>query len=219
MALDRDGLTGRKAWLFTDDFVMNLGAGIASDSMLVVTTAIEGRVKKGDLRILNGKEWRTVSGKETFPAGEVRLLHASTGYVVMPGDTLVAESGTRVGDWSDNMKMYRPAKIEGDVVAMHLRHGVAPRNASYLYFVMPATTAESVETFDAASRVKIYRNDRDAQVFETLGGTPELWAVVYTPSTIVCGSFTFGAEAPGIYHFSRGASGQWTNDSRSLFRI
>lgn len=219
MALDRDGLKARKAWLYTDDFVMNLGAGIATDSLLQVTTAIEGRVKHGDLNVLNGKKWRTVSGTEAFPAGETRLLHASVGYIVMPGDTLVVESGTRTGDWSENMKMYRPAKVQGDVVAMHLRHGVAPKDASYHYFVMPATTAGAVESFDPASRVKIHRNDRDAQVVETLGTTPELWAVVYTPGQINGNGFSFSAQAPGIYHFSRSASGEWNHDSRSLFRL
>ena len=219
MALDRDGLTGRKTWLFTDDFVLNLGTGISTDSLLAVTTAIEGRVKAGDLRALSGNQWRTVVGSESFPTGEARLFHASTGYVVIPGDTLVVEAGTRTGDWSDNMKMYRASKIQGDVVAMHLRHGVSPKDASYHYYVMPATTPEAVEKFNPASCVKIHRNDRDAQIIETLGESPELWAVVYTPGNITRGDFSFTADAPGIYHFSRSASGEWSHDSRSLFRI
>ena len=56
MELNRGGLKGYKAWFFTDNYVLCLGTGINSDSMLCVTTSIDQCVRKGPLVYRSGKK-------------------------------------------------------------------------------------------------------------------------------------------------------------------
>ena len=218
MALDRDNLNGRKAWLFTEDFVMCLGTGISSDSALNVTTAIEGRLKHGDLEWLTDKGWQGLNGKYSFHSGGGRFYHDSTGYVILPGDTLFVEAGTRRGSWNTFMKMYRSGEIEGEVLAMHLSHGKAPKNGAYNYFVLPACQREDIENFNPVSRIRIHRNDSDAQIIESLDREGELWVIAYTPGEISLTDIRINADAPGIYLFKRDGE-KWIEKDKTLFRI
>lgn len=219
MTLKRDNLNARKAWLFTDDFVMCIGAGISSDSLLNVTTAIDGRTRRGSLLGLESGNWKELEGTKCYSGdGIKKFYHDSTGYVVMPGDSLYVEANRRIGSWSSFMKMYRPVEIEGEVVALHLSHGFAPVDKSYTYFVLPASSREDIENFDAEKRIKIHRNDSDAQVIESLEGGRELWAIVYTPTAISIGSVTFEATYPGIYLFHH-QNDSWTLTKSTKFRI
>lgn len=218
MTLDRDSLKARKAWLFTDDFVMCLGAGISSDSLLNVTTAIEGRTKRGNLEQWADGGWQTLEGKHTFPSGDARFYHDGNGYIVMPGDTLHVESGKRHGSWSSFMKMYRPEEIEGEVVVMHLSHGTAPKEGKYQYFVFPVCSRKTIEDFDAANRVRIHRNDSVAQIIESLDGDGELWIVAYTTEPLSWPGGSFNPDAPGIYRFTHNGN-KWHIDNYTRFRI
>lgn len=219
MTLERDNLNARKAWLFTDDFVMCIGAGISTDSLLNVTTAIEARSKRGQFWMLASNEWQVIDGKSWCAGDEIKkFYHDATGYVVMPGDSLYVEADRRHGSWNSFMKMYRPADIEGDIVAMHLSHGIAPADKSYAYFVLPASSRENVEKFDAEKRVKVHRNDRDAQIIESLENGGEIWAIVYTASSISLGKDRFEARAPGIYLFHP-QNNHWILAQSSEFRL
>ena len=66
MVLDRDGLQAHKSWIFTRDYVLCLGAGIRSDSILAVTTSVDQRVKRGDLLRYADGNWLPVQGKYVF---------------------------------------------------------------------------------------------------------------------------------------------------------
>ena len=50
MVLDRDGLQAHKSWIFTRDYVLCLGAGIRSDSILAVTYICRPAGETGRLR-------------------------------------------------------------------------------------------------------------------------------------------------------------------------
>ncbi len=219
MTLERDNLNARKAWLFTDDFVMCIGAGISTDSLLNVITAIEARNKNGLLWQFDSDDWQVLEGKKSFAGHQIKkFFHDATGYVVMPGDSLYVEADCRRGSWNSFMKMYRPVDIEGNIVAMHLSHGVEPADKSYTYFVLPACSRENVESFDAEKRVKVHRNDRDAQIIESFENGGELWAIVYTASNISLGKDKFEAQAPGIYLFHP-QDNHWILTKSTEFRL
>ena len=203
MNLDRDGLTGRKAWVFTDDFVLCLGSGITSDSLKNVTTAIDTRLKRSDFLLVSDQGCESVDGKETHASKEMRLWHDGTGYVVLPGDSLHFEGVKRTGSWNSFMKMYRPVELEGEVVSIHLSHGVAPQDASYEYFVLPASTPEKVRAFDPASRVRIHRNDGNALIVEIIGEDPVIWIAAYDTCPLTIEGFSFTPPAPGIFRTVR----------------
>ncbi len=218
MCFDRDSLRARKAWLITDEFVMCLGGALNSDSLRNVTTSIDTRMKRGALSLLdeNG-EWREVVGKECKSSGLTRLYHDSVGYIISPTAPVLFESGHRCGSWSTFMKMYRPVAVEGDVVSLHLSHGIAPKDASYLYFVLPSTTPKAVSAFSIDEHVKIHRNDSVAQIVELKGVVePEIWAAVYEPLAFEIDGMTFTPSASGIYCLGRKGSELVIKDSKSF---
>lgn len=207
MALDRDGLTARKAWFFTDDYVLCIASGICSDSLLHVTTSIDSRLRRGALSVFDGGEWRPVTGEEKFGGSFIKFHHDSVGYVIAPTAPLVAFSGTKTGSWSDFMKMYAPAQIEGDVVSLHLRHGIRPEDASYQYFVLPASTKRNVVEFDPEKHVRIHRNDSEAQIVELLSSAGEMWVISYTGRAIDIKGERFNPQKPGIYLVEKNSAG------------
>lgn len=211
MTLERDRLKARKAWFFTDDFVFCLASGISSDSLPEVTTSIDSRFKRGDLSVFASGRWRKVDGEERFNSRMMRFYHDSIGYVVMPTAPLVAFAGTKTGDWSDFMKMYAPARVEGDVVSLHLRHGSRPDGASYRYFVLPACRKETVARFDPAKQVKIHRDDDDAQIVELLLPERQMWVISYTGEPVKVKGKPFTPGQPGIYLVEKGADGLISN--------
>ena len=81
MDYSRDHLRAKKAWFFTPDAVVCLGAGLHSDSILHVTTAIDQRLSRGPLiRIKKGKK-EIISQKTTM--GKERLFHHNIGYIML----------------------------------------------------------------------------------------------------------------------------------------
>lgn len=205
MSIDRDSLKGRKAWVFTDGFVLCLGAGISSDSLRNVTTAIDTRMKRGDfLRIDTPRD--------------TRFFHDSVGYVVMPKGKVVGVAEKRTGSWSDFMKMYRPQKLKAEVVSIHLSHGVAPKDASYEYFVLPATTPQQVKDFSPSKQVKIHRNDNSAQIVELFGEDSAIWIAAYTAAPIEIDGTTFIPRAPGIFKVTRNGEGFEITESSIFLR-
>ena len=114
--------------------------------------------------------------------------------------------------------MYRSGEIEGEVLAMHLSHGKAPKNGAYNYFVLPACQREDIENFNPVSRIRIHRNDSDAQIIESLDREGELWVIAYTPGEISLTGIRINADAPGIYLFKRDGE-KWIEKDKTLFRI
>jgi chondroitin AC lyase len=151
MELNRDRLTARKSWIFTDQFILCLGAGITTDSACAVTTSVEQRLQNGSLLQLKNKK------KDT------RYLHDTTGYIVLDGKEVKTQVGQRTGHWNEIMNIYPDDMTETQaVVSIWINHGVTPKNESYAYFVLPATNQEAVKDFDTSS-VKI-SNTRDIQM-------------------------------------------------------
>ncbi len=203
MELDRDGLKAYKSYLFMDDYIVCLGAGIQADTTLCVTTSIDQRVKKGELLAWIEGNWRKVAEREFFIQKDMRFFHDQTGYIILGEDTLVAEAGKRTGRWCDFMKMYKPATVDGEVVSLHLRHGVRPEYAKYQYLVFPGSSKEKLEAFDVAKEVKVIRNDAVAQVLQIPSEGNGYWVAAYQNKKIVVDGKSFIPKCPGIYYVER----------------
>lgn len=219
MDLDRAGLHARKAWIFTDDFVLCLGAGIEADSTLAVTTAIEQCCRRGNLSVLLPDEkWATVKGSVTLGAREVRYHHNDIGYIAW-GENLqtTATAERRTGDWHDIMQMYPDGTtVSGDVVQLCLNHGTAPKNASYQYVILPGADRRQTGAFDLRS-IRVLHNDRTVQAVQLADGTCWLAASESASLTLPDGT-AMKTVTPGIYKIAKDTDGHytalWTSPSR-----
>lgn len=199
MELNRDGLTGYKAWLFSDRFVYCIGAAIHSDSAFVVGTTIDQRLQRGELYGLEGKEWKAIQGTQKLSQTDVRLYHDSIGYVVLNSDSCLTKAEERSGRWCDIMGMYQPDWVKGKVVTLFLNHGEKPQGKSYQYVLMPACSKEDVRNFDKRV-VRVVQNDSTAQVLSCNVGKKGYWAVIYKPSQLHVDGMAFNADVAGLYY-------------------
>lgn len=159
----RDGITARKAWIFTDDYVLCLGAAISADSGCVVTTSIEQQVKKGDLFQLRNNAWDKTNLVEFTPQNEVRFFSGNKGYIILEPQKGKAILESRTGKWNDVMSMYPKDMIENkEVVSLWIDHGKDPESSTYKYFILPAKSQEEVKMFNVED-IQIIRNTKDIQ--------------------------------------------------------
>lgn len=200
MELNRDSLKAYKAWVFTDDFVICMGAGISTNKFLPVTTSIEQCLKKGDLFLWNKHEWLPVSEAKLHDS-DLHFYHNHIGYIVLNADTCVAEAGERTGQWADFMKMYTPAVVTGETVSIHLRHGIQPQHGSYLYIVLPDVERNDVSNFDTKN-IRVVQNDDTAQIVY-LPRTGCYWVAVYHPGKMVIEGEPFVTNISGIYKLTK----------------
>lgn len=171
MYLDRDGLSGCKLWIFADDFILCMGAGIRSDSGLVVTTSIEQRLKaKGPLLHLENNRWKKATSIDINGSKDLRFFHDKTGYIVLDGERVKASVGERTGKWKDVMNMYPSGLTETkDVVSLWIDHGSDPESGSYIYLVIPGTSPSKVKNYNR-DKIRINSNTRQFQSV-TIGNT------------------------------------------------
>lgn len=199
MIFDREGINARKAWIFTDNYVLCLGSAITSDSGCVVTTSIEQRKQKGDLLQLASNQWNTVKQLNFTPSRkEQRFFHDKTGYILLQPCTGTAATETRTGQWKDIMQMYNPEPIQQDVFSIYLNHGKDPVNGTYQYLILPATTQNEVKAFNTKS-FRVIENNKDLQVVSA-DNNQTFYIAAYSEADIkLSGKIRFSTKTPGLF--------------------
>lgn len=179
MDFNRDRITAHKSWIFTDNFILCLGSGITSDSSFVVTTSIDQRIKKDDLYHLNNNNWEKVT---SVPISQNdRFFHDKTGYIILRPSQGKAITEKRSGSWHDIMSIYPENFIdEKEVFSLWLDHGSKPKDGSYEYVILPASTEDKVKQFDT-KKIKVITNTQNLQVVEFEG---KIYVAAYRPTNV-----------------------------------
>ena len=191
MELNRLGTHAKKTWIFTDDYVLCLGAGIYSDSTDVLYTCVDQRNAHGDLEVV-GKNKKCT-----------RFYHDGIGYVVVSPD-VEADITYREGRWADNMGSYdKDFVAQGKVMQITIPHHVKKKPCSYMYIVMPDCSRKAVEKFSLSKEVSVVKNDDQAQIV-ILRSLPELvWIAAYEAGSYKVGSRYYHVTTPGVYAFRK----------------
>lgn len=185
MKMNREGLKAHKSWVFTDQFIVCLGAGIQTDSNVVVATSVDQRIQHGNLLSIPSS-----SGQ--------RFYHDHTGYIFLQPTACAARIQKRAGQWHDFMGMYRPALVQGNLMTLSINHGLKPTNGSYAYLVLPSTTIDHTAEFSPSS-IHILHNDTIQQSLSLFNETL-FFITAYKPSCLRLNQdFLFEALSPGIY--------------------
>ena len=196
MELDRDGLKAQKFWLFADEAVLCLGAGISSDSALHVTTAVE-------------QCWSREEPLRISTADDTRIWHHGRGYVLWNNlDSCFARTVASSGSWHDVMQMYKNDTISGRLFTLYLDHGVRPKESSYCYAVLPETTEADLRNF-RTDNFRVMCNDSRLQAVWQVDRSV-CWAAVREPFTLrVTPELEVDFHTPGLYRIGRGTGGRW----------
>lgn len=197
MDLVRDGLYARKTWIFTPDYVLCLGAGIRSDSSYQVNTSVEQAVLRDDLLYWNKGKWEAVKDLKFSCGDSQRFFHHQTGYILLEGEGRIF-SEQRTNSWNDIMKIYPKSELQTkDVFTIYMNHGILPKNDSYQYAILPATTPKEVQHFDLSS-FKIISNTSQCQAVQ-LNKEIYLLALYEAGSVPLSGELKFESNKKGLF--------------------
>lgn len=196
---DRDRLKARKSWIFTDEYIICLGAGIETDSSCVVTTSIEQREQNGDLYRLNKNRWEPIKTFEKSGTKEERFFHDKTGYIVLDNASIKASIESRTASWHDVMNSYSKNFTESkNVFSLWLDHGYTPSNRTYQYVIIPASTPDKTKKFNIKD-IKIIANDKSKQVVY-ISSKKVYYLAVYEPSEIsLSKNITIKTNSAGLF--------------------
>lgn len=195
MVLDRDRVKAHKSWIFTDRYVVCLGAGIRTDSCLPLVTSIDQRVKRGDLTYYKDQTWHPVNGTHTSVSHSIRFFHDSTGYVLLQPAACVAMAGKRSGRWCDFMGTYTPQVVEGETVSLFIEHP-SGQTGNYQYLILPASSEEEVAHFPVAD-IRIIQNNEKVQAVDI----KDHYYITAYEKTVVCleEGIEVDIQTPGVY--------------------
>jgi chondroitin AC lyase len=199
MQLNRDKLSAAKSWIFTDDFVLCMGSGIATDSVCTVTTSIEQRLKKSDLLQFANLKWSKTEKRDLKNPKDVRFFHDNTGYIILQAEKLSVRDESRTGSWHDVMQSYPKDWTEtNSVISLWVEHGVKPQDASYQYVILPASTLKKTASFDVKS-IQVIMNTIEAQVVY-LPNEKKVFIAAFSPIDIKLPlNVRFRSEQPGLF--------------------
>ncbi|WP_146530418.1 polysaccharide lyase family 8 super-sandwich domain-containing protein [Novipirellula artificiosorum] len=161
-----DKVAARKAWFFFEDDYVCLGAGIRSDSELLVVTTINQALLRGDVAVMCAGE------QSVLPAGDRKLdavkwvHHDRIGYLLPKPTTLRISNQTEEGRWSDitDQTFVSDELVQKDVFKLYFDHGRRPSSESYAYIVVPSISDEELATSSTDNRgIEILANSKAIQ--------------------------------------------------------
>jgi chondroitin AC lyase len=163
MRLRHMDTVGWKSWFMIEEGIVALGSGIgvtnSNHGEKVITTLNQtrqgGTVHMGrtaEPPISHHLPFAIVDGKYDW------VWHRDVGYVLL-GDNppLSIQAATVAADWADVGAS--SGAVSGDVLTLHLDHGVQPNQGAYSYMVLPAIDAAQTAAYAAEPPVDILRHD------------------------------------------------------------
>lgn len=174
MVSSRFGLTARKSWFFYPDRVVCLGSGITSEEK-------EGAVK-GSVQTTVEQSLLREKGAEEFAGKEVKgVRHDGTLYLFPKQTSLILETARRKGNWKTIRSGSGNEPEEKAVFLLAVDHGTAPKQASYIYQVLPQAGAPKRDVDVVWDEVKVLRCDDKVHAISRAG---EIRIVFFAPESV-----------------------------------
>lgn len=167
MEYKREALTARKAWFFTRNAVVCLGAGISGKTQGPVYTSIQQSLLNG--AVTKGDSW---------------IHHAGIGYQWMEG-TPAVETGKVAGNWLPIFPAWTDRPATGEVFSLWIDHGKSPDNAKYAYKIFPQVSAGAMPALVVSDALRILCNEKTQQAIESDEGVQ---AVFYDAGSLRIGT-------------------------------
>lgn len=123
---EKNGLFARKAWFLFDDEIVCLGAGIRCKQRHRVITTINQCYRRGPVVVAKSS-----------------VRHDGVTYLFPETTRFQLSKDRRTGSWWRINRNYAKTPVTGNVFTLWLDHGIAPKNASYAYIVLPAGKTRS----------------------------------------------------------------------------
>jgi chondroitin AC lyase len=209
--LNRDSLTGNKAWFHLEDKIVCLGAAIKPLKQDSVFTTLNQVYVKGPI-VYQHKKRDSLGQGERFSSSTVKwVYHHHIGYVPLNGTSLTLTNQKQRGSWGEIAVTYGDEKAqEAQIFTIEVEHGKEFKQSSYAYMILPHTTLNQVEN----SRVdfEIIANDKKAQVVWQKNKQQAYFAIYEPQNFNIKGFVEISFKSPGLYMLSKNGK-QWVLNS------
>lgn len=172
----RDGVRAHKAWFFTSDAIVCLGAAIASSTHEPVVTTINQCLLRGEVVIkCRDRVPAKFSGDEKTVSDVEWLEHDGWRYAFFAPTTVHVRTSAQRGNWKrvfDNPETPRD-DLTLPIFALWLDHGAKPEKQSYAYMICRSASnvpPAEIENTDAIQAVR-FEHGPTQVVFWTPGAT------------------------------------------------
>jgi len=162
MDYHRDGVSVKKAWFIFNDQIVCLGAGINSNSGLMVTTSVNQSFLSGEVVVKTNKE-QILPVESSEVVNPKWILHDRIGYFFPDGGKLKLENKTVTGSWNRVALMYKEESINNQIFKLWFEHGVNPSGKTYAYCLVPQATKAKMQKLEDKPSFQIVKNGTDMQ--------------------------------------------------------
>lgn len=145
-----DGMSGRKAWFFTNDCIICLGCGISKEGGDHLVTGVEQCRIKGRIK----RRGKAVS-------------HNGISYIPLTGEFATAPL-EHSGSWKPVHPKYSDEIETMDLLDLYIDHGNGTSDASYAYVVIPDGSSPGAAV-RKARKVKVLSNTTEKQTVQVSG--------------------------------------------------
>lgn len=163
MDYDKGGVKAKKAYFFSPEEMVCLGAGIRSQAdERVLTTLNQCRLRAEVALWADGR--RVPLETETAERGDVRAIHHDgIAYVLLDARRTGVSARMQQGSWRAVEESASDESVPQKIFSAWIDHGVRPQGASYAYRVVPGVGAERLGKALEAAAVEVLANAPELQ--------------------------------------------------------
>jgi chondroitin AC lyase len=159
----RGGLRARKTWCFLGRAIVCLGAGITCDEDVPVVTSVNQCALCGPVAVSGAERDRVFpKGKATFD-GPAWAWHDGVGCIFGEGCRGRVAAEAQTGDWHRVHHRYSQEQVTRDVFSLSIDHGTKPKDAAYVYTILPGIAAKQMAEAAKAAPAEIVSQTQAVQ--------------------------------------------------------
>lgn len=155
-----DPLKARKSWFFFDNEYVCLGAGIASKGKKPVFTTLNQLLLSGKVHVHENRQTKVLEEGQYAFENIDWLHHDRVGYFLLAPKQVELSFGEVGGNWTTINQQTRAPKedVAKDVFSLWVNHGENVKEETYAYLVLPNTSLEATEAYNANNQIAILSN-------------------------------------------------------------
>jgi len=187
--------TAKKAWFYFDNEIVCLGAGISSSAAQAINTTVNQCLLQTAVTVSDASNNVSVlaNGSRDYAGNLKWALQGNVGYYFPQAGLVALSNQSQTGSWSSINTTGSTAAVSADVFKLWFKHGVAPANASYAYYVLPGKTSAAEMQAYSASDISILSNTAAVQAVRHNG--LGIWQIVfYQPGEFTADQVTVKAD-------------------------
>ncbi len=209
--LNRDSLTGNKAWFHLEDKIICLGAAINPLKQDSVFTTLNQVHIKSPILYHHHKIDTLLQGKR-FSSNTLKwVYHHQVGYIPLKGTSLTLTNQIQQGAWGEIAVTYGNEKPqEAPIFTIEVEHGKEFEQSSYAYMIIPQTTIKQLQS--SKLDFEILANDKRSQVLWQKDKQRAFFAIYEPQKFNIKGFAKISFTNPGLYILSK-KDNQWVLNS------